>query len=447
MITADYVIPGLRVRDHVVSVPLDWSAPDGPAIAVFAREVADAARDRERLPLLLFLQGGPGGKSPRLAGGGPAWLGEAVKTHRVILLDQRGTGRSSPIEARQIAAMTAARAADHLALFRADSIVRDAEHLRGTVFGGAPWETLGQSYGGFITLTYLSIAPEGLAACYVTGGLPGLDADADAVYRRTYPRAAAKTGRFYARYPHAAARIGRVADLLDAEDVRLPDGDRLTARRLQMLGMDFGMSPGFENVHFVFDEAFADTAEQHLSTSFLASVAALTSLDHNPLYAVLQECIYAQGEAATDWAAERVGAAHPVFGTRERPLLFAGEMMFPWMFAEIRALRPFAAAAEALARRAHWAPLYDGAALAANAVPVAAAIYFDDLYVDAGLSLETSRRVGNVEAWVTNEYEHDGLRASARVFARLRDNVRERGGPRHVAAGHVAVGHEVAGDE
>ena len=50
---------------------------------------------------------------------------------------------------------------------RADSIVRDAEVLRDQVAGGRTWETLGQSYGGFVTMTYLSLAPEGLDACYV----------------------------------------------------------------------------------------------------------------------------------------------------------------------------------------------------------------------------------------------------------------------------------------
>ena len=65
-------------------------------------------------------------------------------------------------------------------------------------------------------------------------------------------------------------------------------------------------------------------------------------------------------------------------------------MMFPWMFEEIRSLRPFAAAAEALAARPSYSRLYDKARLAANEVPVSAVIYFDDLYVDAGLSLETA---------------------------------------------------------
>ena len=431
MIVSETVIPGMRIRDHRVTVPLDWHEPgDGRTIDVFAREVVDPMRGAETLPMLLYLQGGPGGKAPRLAEGGPAWLAEALRTHRVVLLDQRGTGRSSRIEASRIAAFAPAhRLAETLCLYRADSIVRDAEHLRRTVFGGVRWETLGQSYGGFITATYLSFAPEGLAACYVTGGLPGLDVRADDVYRRTYPRAAAKTARFYERFPDDRARIARVCDILDGSCVLLPDGDRLTVRRLQILGIDFGMAPGFERVHFLFDEAFADRAEDRLSDTFLASVQALTSYDDNPLFALLQESIYGGGEGATGWAAARIGAEHPEFGTDRRPLLFPGEMMFPWMFREIRSLRPFEAAAEALAAHPAYERLVDPVRLAANGVPVAAAVYFDDLYVDCGLSLETAGRIGNTQAWVTNEYEHDGLRASPAVFARLRDMVRARGGP------------------
>ena len=195
------------------------------------------------------------------------------------------------------------------------------------------------------------------------------------------------------------------------------------------MGIDLGTSPGLENVHWLFEEAFADAGETHLSDSFLAAVQSLTSYDDNPLYALLQECIYGQADGATNWAAERVAAEYPDFGTDQRPIMFPGEMIYSWMFRDIRSLRPFEAAAEALARHARYAPLVDTARLAANEVPVAAAVYFDDLYVDAGLSLDTAARIGNVQAWVTNEYEHDGLRASAAVFTRLREMVRERGGP------------------
>lgn len=91
--------------------------------------------------------------------------------------------------------------------------------------------------------------------------------------------------------------------------------------------------------------------------------------------------------------------------------------------------RPWTGAAEVLATRTDWSPLYDVERLAANEVPVAAVVYYDDVYVDSGLSLETTAAVGNLRAWVTNEYEPDGLRLG-NVFSRLRTMVEEVGGVR-----------------
>jgi proline iminopeptidase len=427
MIVSEYTIPGLHVRDHVVTVPLDWSKPDGRTIEVFAREVVDPARKDEKLPLLCFLQGGPGGKSPRPTKSSPPWLARALKTHRILLPDQRGTGRSTPVDAATIAGFDGEAGADYLACFRADSIVDDLEHLRKTIFGGARWQTLGQSYGGFLTLTYLSRAPEGLSACYVAGGLPGLDPSAEAVYRHTYPRVRAKNEIFYKRYPDDRALVARIADFLDANVVRLPDGDRLSVRRFQSLGLDFGMGPGFENIHWLLDEAFA--APDRLSDQFLGALMHATAYSGNPLFAAIHEAIYGEGEGATDWAAGRVLAEFPEFDAKARPLLFTGEMIYPWMFEEIALLKPFRAAAEALARRPRHGRLYDKARLAENAVPVSAVVYHDDMYVDAGLSLATARAVGNLDAWVTNEFEHDGIRQSGSVFERLLSMVAEKGGP------------------
>ena len=109
---------------------------------------------------------------------------EACKHFTVVLLDQRGTGRSSPIRASVLAARgdTAAQVA-YLRHFRADSIVRDAELVRaalsadrpgdaatawrrpGPALPGLPgpsWAILGQSFGGFCCLAYLSLAPAGV---------------------------------------------------------------------------------------------------------------------------------------------------------------------------------------------------------------------------------------------------------------------------------------------
>jgi pimeloyl-ACP methyl ester carboxylesterase len=413
-------IPGLVLTDHVVEVPLDHATPDdGRRIEVFAREVVAPDREHDDLPWLLFLQGGPGGKSPRPGGGGDGWLKEATRTHRVLLLDQRGTGRSTPLTARTVAGRSDAEIAAYLRLFRADSIVRDAEVLRDRVAGGRTWETLGQSYGGFVTMAYLSLAPEGLDACYVTGGLPGLTAKADDVYARTYPRVAGKNAAFYARYPDDAALARRIADRLEVDEVLLPDGDRLTVRRFRLLGNAFGMSDGYERVHWLMEEAWHGDA---LSDVFLHVVHDATAFVEGPLFPLQEYCYGQPGSGASAWAAERAMSRYPEFAEDHDPLLFTGEMFYSWVFDEIRALQPFRGAADLLAAYDDWGPLYDLDRLAANEVPVLAAVYFDDMYVDADLQLDTAQRVGNVRAWVTNEHEHDGLRADAeRVLGRLKD--------------------------
>lgn len=427
-----YVLPGLAVTDHVLSVPLDWAAADRgeptETIEVFVREVRDPARRYEDLPGVLFLQGGPGGASPRpLSATG--WIGELLRTRRVFLLDQRGTGRSTRVEGRRLAERgSPAAQADYLALFRGDSIVRDAEHARRTLFAGRRWETLGQSYGGFLTLTYLSRAPEGLSACYVTGGLPSVRPDAAEVYRRTFPRIAGKNAALRTRYPEDVPAVARLADRLDAGDVHLPDGDVLTVRRLQLLGQRLGMKHGGEALHWMLDEALDRDGEP--TAQFLEQVLTQTSFAVNPLFVVLQEPIYGDpATAPTAWAAQAERDRRPEFAETARPLLFTGETMFPWMLEEIRLLRPFRAAADELARRVDWEPLYDLDALAANEVPIAAAIYHDDMYVDAQLQLETAAHLGSAQTWVTNEWEHDGI-ADPRVVIGLRELVDQLGGPR-----------------
>jgi pimeloyl-ACP methyl ester carboxylesterase len=426
--TTEYRLPGLHVREHVVPVPLDWDRPDGTSIEVFVRDLVDPDKLDDDLPLLVYLQGGPGGECPRPVDRS-GWIDEALRTHRVVLADQRGTGRSTPLEAVDVTAFPdPAAAADHLALFRADSIVRDLEQVRATVYDGRRWATFAQSYGGWITLAYLSHAPDGLAAAYVAGGIPGTPASAAEVYRRTFTRVADKTSEYYRRYPQDVDAVAAIADRLAERDVLLPDGDVLTVHRFQSLGIDFGMKPGFERMHWLVEKAFARPGR--LSTSFLAECLARTSSAGNPLFWTLQESIYGDGaNGPTGWAAQQERDRRPEFDPDRRPLLFTGEMAFPWMFDEVRLLRPFAGAVHELAARPRWSRLYDLDRLAANDVPVAAAVYYDDMYVDAHLQLDTLARLGSSQAWVTNEFEHDGI-GSGRVLTRLRELVRDRGGER-----------------
>jgi pimeloyl-ACP methyl ester carboxylesterase len=418
--------PGTVLTDHVFTVPLDHADPAGQRIEVFAREVVATAKAGEQLPWLVFLQGGPGGASPRPVGRW-SWLDRALADYRVLLLDQRGTGRSTPATRQTLGRLGGAKAqAGYLAHFRADSIVRDAEIIRRALIGDEPWTALGQSYGGFCAVTYLSLAPEGLREVLITGGLPGLEATAEDVYRATYPRVAAKTAAHYERYPRDAERAKRIAGHLRNRGVALPNGQPLTVEAFQSVGHTLGMSTGSHELHYLLEDPFAG---DELSDEFLHELQAHVT-SHNPIYALLHEACYAQGTGATRWAAQRVRAEFPAFDPAaalddDAPLLFTGEMIYPWMVDGEPLLRPLREAADLLAERAEWPPLYDPARLAASGVPAAAAVYFDDMYVDAGLSLATAEAIGALRPWVTNQYEHDGLRVSdGAVLGRLIDMVR-----------------------
>src|SRR5437588_7337426 len=93
-----YRFRGLQVTEHEFMVPLDHDAPAGDRITVFARELA--AEDGTDRPFLVFLQGGPGSEAPRSTSPhDPGWLERALRDFRVLMLDQRGTGRSTPVGA------------------------------------------------------------------------------------------------------------------------------------------------------------------------------------------------------------------------------------------------------------------------------------------------------------------------------------------------------------
>ncbi len=182
-----------------------------------------------------------------------------------------------------------------------------------------------------------------------------------------------------------------------------------------------GRSTGSDTLHYLLEDAFDGDV---LSDAFLARATAELSFAEAPLYALLHEACYAQG-APTRWAADRVMAEHGEFGLAgaldgDRPVLFTGEMIYPWMFGTDPVLRPLRAAAEELAGREDWPRLYDAARLAANAVPAVAAVYFEDMYVPVRFSVPAARAIRGLRPWVTNEYQHDGLRASnGEVLGRL----------------------------
>jgi pimeloyl-ACP methyl ester carboxylesterase len=407
--TTSIRFPGAVVVEREHTVPLDHARPDGPSITVFTREVADP--DGGERPYLVFLQGGPGFEATRPTSPPSGWMARALSDYRVLLLDQRGTGRSTPV-GPLIPGKTAADQASYLTHFRADSIVRDAEWIRREL-GVDRWSVLGQSFGGFTTLTYLSLAPEGLREAFITGGLAPIGRAADDVYGATWARLRQANDRYFGRYPDDRERVRAIHRELRDRDVRLPSGDRLTVHRFRQLGMWLGDSAGFEHLHHVL-ELPPDSA------AFLHDVEGGTRWARNPLYATLHESSYADG-CATRWSAHRLTP-----DWFEGSEAFTAEHVFPWMWEEYGGLRPHRDVAELLAQH-EWPRLYDAARLAANDVPVAATIYVDDLYVERSFAEETAAAVRGLRPWITNEYAHNGLRADGeRVLGRLIDLVHGR---------------------
>jgi pimeloyl-ACP methyl ester carboxylesterase len=397
-------LPGLNLVEHELEVPLAHDGTHTGTLTVFARELVADAPDATRFPLLVYFQGGPGFEAPRTpeAPNEGAWLHRALREYRLLLLDQRGTGRSSPVGA--LRGMSPSEQAEYLTHFRADSIVRDAELFRHAL-GADSWSVIGQSFGGFCVLTYLSTFPGSLDTALICGGLSPLGRPVDDVYARTYGTVAARCAAYYDRYPEDRERVREIHRSIERDGIVLPTGEALTSRRFRQLGLVLGMADGAQRLHHIV-ELPPD------SPAFLHDVQRADDFSRNPLFAAIHEACYADG-SATRWSAERL------LPSELEPEAFTGEHIFSWMFEDYGALRPLREAAEILADH-EWPRLYDEGRLAANSVPTAAVIYANDMYVPRDLSEDTVARVGAAQAWLTNEYEHDGLRADgAKILDRL----------------------------
>lgn len=401
----------LTIDEHTIAVPLDWASPDGAKIDVFARVITrDGGED---LPYLTFLQGGPGheGPTPLRAPSSPSWLDTALERYRVVLLDQRGTGKSTPIGDEDLR-LPADQLAERLTHLRADSIVRDAEALREHL-GAKTWNTLGQSFGGFTTLSYLSTDAASLDTVYFTGGLSAVGRTPDEAYAATYPKLRATSEAYYRRFPEHRDAVRRLVDLAADGRIELPTGEIVSVSRVRSLGTLLGSDDGWQSLWALLDKEPRTNAFRH------DLAAALPFGGRNPLYYVIHESCYADGHA-TNWAAERTEPDD----FRADPTLLTGEHVRREWADTVPALRPWAEVADRIAA-VEWPRLYDEDALAASVATGAAAVYYNDLYVPVELSMETVALLPGVKPYVTSLHEHSGLR-SADILPHLFDLAADR---------------------
>ncbi len=420
-------LPQLQVLEHHITVPLCHlglfpraSVPAGApeTIDLFVREMFCRGRPRDRLPPLLYLEGGPGFQAPRpIARYG--WLARATEEFRVFLLDQRGCGLSTVLQASHLMQFSPEDQVKLLSFFRADSIVEDCELVRKKLVGGSTkWTILGQSFGGFVAMRYLSARPQGLETCLFAGGIPPVGHSARDVYRATFCRVISRNQKFFERYPSDQERMKNVVRVLNHQPIILQDGSQYTSRRFLLLGLRLGAEHSFESLHYLLEHALVPrqfgrkrdeccVEDLTLSQHFMNELPQWEPHETQPLYALLHESIYAE-ETSTGFAAEEVLAEFPPYwdtGLRNSkyPLYFFGEMMFPFMYQDFAKLSKLKETADLLTNQV-WPALYDQKMLRENTVPCAAAVYYNDMYVDHVYQEETASMMPNFKCWVERKF-------------------------------------------
>ncbi|USR79155.1 alpha/beta fold hydrolase [Arcanobacterium pinnipediorum] len=413
-------LQGLRLDDHTLTVPLvHHDDADARTIEIFARVITPAGG--EDLPFLVYLQGGPGFEAPRVALNplSPSWLGSALKHYRVVMLDQRGTGRSTPVDSTLLSTGTPSETAQYLSYFRADAIVEDAEILREHLgASGHQWNLLGQSFGGFSAVCYISRYPHSLNRVFFTGGLPPVTGHVDEFYRATFNKMRWLSENYYSRFPHDRDRMRSAVELAAAGEIVLPDGEVVSPSRLRSIGMDLGRDNGWLAIHNLLEW-------DPRSATFSHDLAAqLPFSARNPLYFLLHEACGANG-VSTQWSAQRVMPAD----FSDDVTLFTGEHVFEDWCSTVPAWQPWAEVAHELANW-QWPALFKPDVLQSSGVRGAATIYLRDAFVPFELSMATADLMPGVREIVTNSHEHNGLGAmGGAIFEHmyeLADDVRYR---------------------
>jgi len=234
-----------------LSVPEDRSAQPGRRIELAVAFVPSRAKQPRPDPVFM-LAGGPGQSAveafPMAAGA----FGPILRDRHVVLVDQRGTGRSHPLDCPQseddaadpaaLADPAAARRAAERCLanldadprhFTTSEAVADLEAVREAI-GAAELNLVGISYGTRVALEFLRRHPERTRSVVLDGVVPpelalgaeharNLEAALDANFARCEADAACRD-----RYGSPRERLARLLEELRAEPRQVQFRDPLT---------------------------------------------------------------------------------------------------------------------------------------------------------------------------------------------------------------------------
>ncbi len=186
-------VPGIRheVQCGQLQRPLDPARPEGVKIAVHYVVVPALARRKLADPVFL-LAGGPGQSATALAGSVLPLLARLNNRRDLVFVDQRGTGRSAPLECEDPRHQTVAEQADperqlallrqcreqlqklphgDLRFFTTPIAMQDLDAVR-RALGAERINLVGASYGTRAGLDYLRQFPKGVRRVVLDGVAP-----------------------------------------------------------------------------------------------------------------------------------------------------------------------------------------------------------------------------------------------------------------------------------
>ena len=167
------------------SVPLDRSAPDGEQIELFVARLNSTALEPAK-DALTIINGGPGGSSIDLMVTYAAILRTFTRERDVIVVDQRGTGRSAPltcegltdseeeVDPEDTVPLTEACLADlsyNPVHFTTSVAVDDLEALR-VALGYDQLSIYGVSYGTRVAMEFMRTYPDSTRSVIIDGVVP-----------------------------------------------------------------------------------------------------------------------------------------------------------------------------------------------------------------------------------------------------------------------------------
>ena len=180
-------LPAAFAECAMLAVPVDYADPSGPALELAVARIPALTATPAPDPLVL-INGGPGGSGIDLYLQARAAFEPVRRDRDIVLVDQRGTGRSRAGLACEIPGDLALETAGAEELraavercrdavdadprfFTTSVAVRDLEAVR-RAYGAAQWNIYGISYGTRVAQHYLRLYPQHVRSVILDGVVP-----------------------------------------------------------------------------------------------------------------------------------------------------------------------------------------------------------------------------------------------------------------------------------